>query len=191
MGRSDLTVRDMAAALGVAKSSVHRQAQQGMPMHSADAARAWRAERLDAGRVKGARMSVVELPAPQPAAPRMRNGDGGDDAAHGGDNGAEYRLHRATRERLRAEREQIEIDRLRGSLVDAAEVVRLRYTEFRALRDALGSVGVRIADALAHESEPLRCQQMIDREVDATLAAFAAGVLTRGVTQDDDDDDDA
>jgi hypothetical protein len=190
MGRGDLSVREMAAALGVAKSEVHRQKQKGMPMHSADAARVWRAEHLDAGRVKGARMSIDEKPLPQPAAPAASaSADEAADPVDDSSDSAEYRQHRATRERLRAKREQLELDQLRGSLVDAAEVSRLRFTEFRGLRDALGNIGARIKDACAVEADPLRCQQLIDSEIDATLAAFADSVLTRGVTQDVDDDD--
>jgi hypothetical protein len=45
-----LSVRAMAEALGVAKSQVHRDAQAGMPMHSADAARAWRLDQHDMSR---------------------------------------------------------------------------------------------------------------------------------------------
>ncbi len=117
-----------------------------------------------------------------------------DEPAAGGatdDDTKAYRAERAQRERIRREREQLELDQLRGSLVDKAEVARLRFTEFRALRDALGNVGARIKDAVAAESDALRCEQLIDREISARLADFADQVLARGVTAEADDEDDA
>lgn len=117
-----------------------------------------------------------------------------DEPAAGGstdDDTKAYRAERAQRERIRREREQIELDQLRGSLVDKADVARLRFTEFRALRDALGNVASRIKDAVAAESDALRCEQLIDREISARLADFADQVLARGVTSEADDDDEA
>lgn len=100
-----------------------------------------------------------------------------------------YRRDRAERESIRKQKEQIELDQLRGRLVDKAEVGRLRFTEFRALRDALGNLGARIKDALAAEADPLRCEQIVEGEKDAILQDFADKVLTRGVMADGDDDE--
>ncbi|WP_428421946.1 hypothetical protein [Methylibium sp.] len=100
-----------------------------------------------------------------------------------------YRRSRAETESIRVQRAQIELDQLRGRLVDKDEVARLRFTEFRSLRDRLGNVGTRIKDACAAETDPLLVEQLIDGEVSAALADFASQVLTRGVMQDTDDDD--
>jgi hypothetical protein len=100
-----------------------------------------------------------------------------------------YRTERARRETIRRQREQLALDQERKRLVDKAEVERLRFTEFRALRDALGNVGARIKDACAAERDALACEHLIDTEVAACLKAFADKVLVRGVTQDVDDED--
>lgn len=125
------------------------------------------------------------MQAPSSAPPRRAEPDD----APAPDDSSEYRQDRARRERIRADREQLELDQLQGRLVDKAEVVRLRYTEFRALRDALGNVGARIKDACAAEVDPMRCDMLINDEIGAALTAFADQVLTRGVTQDAEDDE--
>lgn len=51
-----LSVRAMATALGVSKSQVDRDAADGMPMHDAGLAAAWRAVNRDIARVVGARL---------------------------------------------------------------------------------------------------------------------------------------
>lgn len=106
------------------------------------------------------------------------------------DDTAAYRRERAEREAIRRQKEQIELDQLRGRVVDKDEVARLRFTEFRSLRDALGNLGARIKDALAAETDPLRCEQLVDEEKDRILTDFAEKVLTRGVMADGDDDED-
>lgn len=102
-----------------------------------------------------------------------------------------YRRERAEREGINKQRDQLALDKEKGRLVDKEEVARLRFTEFRALRDALGNLGARIKDALAAESDPLRCEQLVDDEKDRILNDFADKVLTRGVMSDGDDDDEA
>lgn len=100
-----------------------------------------------------------------------------------------YRRDRAANESIRVQRAQLELDQLRGKLVDRDEVARLRFTEFRALRDRLGNVGTRIKDACAAEADPLLVEQLIDGEISAALTEFADQVLVRGVMQDSDDDE--
>lgn len=113
-----------------------------------------------------------------------------DDKSSTDDDTAAYRRERAEREAIRRQKEQIELDQLRGRVVDKDEVARLRFTEFRSLRDALGNLGARIKDALAAETDPLRCEQLVDEEKDRILTDFAEKVLTRGVMADGDDDED-
>lgn len=177
-----LTFAQLGQALGVTKQAISKLAKQGMPVTSVEAARAWRVQHLDAGRTKDARMAIDP---PVPPAPR----DAEQDDAPAPSDTAEYREHRARRERIRAEREQVELDRLRGSLVDVGEVARLRFTESRQLRDALGNVGARIKDACAAETDPLRVEDLINGEISAVLTTYCDDMLRRGVMQDSDDDD--
>lgn len=126
--------------------------------------------------------------APPPAAPGMA--DEVEPKTPADEDLPAYRRERAARESINRERDQLALDKERGKLVDREEVARLRFTEFRALRDALGNLGARIKDALAAETDPLRCEHIVDEEKDRILADFADKVLTRGVMSDGDEDDD-
>lgn len=147
-----------------------------------------------------ARQSVLHSAGPA-APPPLLDDDAADDTADdttdaplddaaGHDNDTQtYRTERARRETIRRQREQLALEQERKRLVDKAEVERLRFTEFRALRDALGNVGARIKDACAAERDALACEHLIDAEIAACLTAFADKVLVRGVTQDVDDEE--
>jgi hypothetical protein len=96
-----------------------------------------------------------------------------------------YRKARAERERIRVEREQLELDQLRGQLIDLEEAKRLAFTAFRALRDAVLNVPARIKDQVAVESDAFRVEQLIETELAAALDKFD----TARVLRDDDDDE--
>lgn len=189
-----LSMRAMADALGVSKSQVQRDKDAGMPMSDVAAAQAWRTNHHDVSRTREGRIdrsaaAVAPVPsavsAPAPADPPP----GDEDEPRPNDTDA-YRAARTEREQIRRDRERIELEKQIGNLVDRAEVARLRVTEFRALRDALGNLGPRLAPLVAHECDPLRCEQIYIDALDEVLSAFADQVLTRDVMQDVDDDDD-
>lgn len=177
-----LSVRSMAVALGVSKSQVARDKQDGMPMHDADAARAWRLQHRDLARSVDGLLGVEQpagAAAPAPAAePEADDGESG-----------EYRQARATRERVNAERAQLELDQMRGRLIDVDEAARLAFTSFRAIRDAALNVPARIAAQAAAESDPLRVEQLVEAEISAALARFDPSKLLRD--EDDEEEDGA
>lgn len=179
-----LSYSQLGELLGISKQAVAKAVKAGMPVDSFEAADTWRRANLDVSRTKAARVDVS-------AGPSGRSVDdaGDDDAPHPSDDDA-YKRARTEREQIRRDRERLELDRERGSLVDKAEVARLRFTEFRALRDSLGHIGARVKDALSVESDPLRCEQIVTNELERALSVFADQILTRGVMQDDDDEDD-
>lgn len=102
-----------------------------------------------------------------------------------------YRRERAAREAINRARDQLALDKDRGKLVDREEVARLRFTEFRALRDALMNLGPRVAPLVAVESDVVRCETLYVEALEEVLNAFADQVLTRDVLQEEGDDDDA
>lgn len=165
----------MAAALGMSKSEVHRDAQAGMPMTSVEAARAWRAEHEDISRTKEGRIDRPTLfgrpHAAEESAPAVQPAAEPDDVPQPGDT-AEYRKARAERERTRADREALELEQLRGRLLDGDEMGRIAYTAWRGLRDALDNVSPRIKDQLAAESDPFHCDRIVHDEISAVLASF-------------------
>lgn len=179
-----LSVREMAAALGVSKSQVARDKGDGMPMASADAARQWRAEHRDLSRSVDGR-----LDAPAAAEPGMAAAAPAAAAATEAGDSAEYRLARAERERTSADRARLELDQLRGRLIDVEEASRLAFTSFRAIRDALLNVPARVASQAAVETDPLKVEQLIEAELTAVLSRFDAEKLLADT--DDEDEDDA
>jgi hypothetical protein len=181
-----LSIRTMATALGVSKSQIQRDKEAGMPMTDLPAAAAWRATHHDVSRTRDGR---IDRPGPDPATPPAAPPPGDDDEPRPNDTDA-YRAARTEREQLRRDRERMELEKELGNLVDRGEVARLRFTEFRALRDALGNLGPRVAPLVANEADPLRCEQIYTDALDEILNAFADQVLARDVLQDVDDDDD-
>jgi len=124
-------------------------------------------------------------PSVPPAAPAGADDDEVDDGT------AEYREVRTDAAKIKRDRERLELQRDLGEVVSRAEVARLRFTEFRALRDALGNLAPRLAPLVAVESDPIRCEQLYLDALADVLTTFADQVLVRDVLQDVDDDDDA
>lgn len=187
-----LSVRAMAAALGVSKSQVARDSADGMPMHEAAAARAWRQQHRDVSRTVEGRIdrpSAASAPAAPPpitslppALPPLPE----EDEEPAPTDTDEYRRARTAREKLRLQREQMDFDQARGLLIDASEAARMAYTTFRALRDAVFNVPARVAPQCASETDAHRIEAVIDAEL---VAAFNRVNPERLLTETDADDD--
>lgn len=188
----------MAAVLGVSKSQVARDAAAGMPMHDVDAARAWRLANHDISRTVEGRIdrpgplrpgSTAPPPLAQPGiveAPPSAEVDKPPAAIPPGDeNTAAYREHRAAFEKTRSERAQLELDQLRGRLIELEEAKRLAFTAFRTLRDAVLNVPARIKDQCAAETDAFLVEQLIETELTLALETFEPAKLM----QESDDDE--
>lgn len=189
----------MAAALGVSKSQIARDAQAGMPMDDPAAARAWREQQHDMSRTVEGR---IDRTAPtqqsqqpqQPQKPDAVDDQAADDtdttddpAAPADADTAAYRTARADRERTNADRARIELDQLRGRLIDVDEARRLAFTAFRSLRDAVLNVPARVAAQAAAESDVLRVEHLIEGEIAAALARFEPTQLLTDTEETDDE----
>lgn len=64
------------------------------------------------------------------------------------------------------------------NLTPTADVETARFTEFRILREACFNIPLRIASLIAGESNPDRCQQMLEGELNNVFNAFADGKLS-------------
>jgi hypothetical protein len=199
-----LSVRDMAAQLGVSKSQVARDKLAGMPMSDAAAARAWRDENHDVSRTVEGRIDRPGLSRDTSAtadgglattagaggagAPPASSADAAPDDAPGDQASAEYRQDRARNERIRADLAQLELDKAKGLLIDAAEAARMAYTSFRSLRDQAFNLAARLAPQLAIETDVLRIEQLIDAELSTVFGQFDEARLLREPEDDDDAD---
>ena len=193
------SIRQLADILGVSKSQVARDRAAGMPMHDADAARAWRALQHDMSRTVEGRIDRPGVPKDFTAAAvgglASAAGAGEADALpasaevdepQDGDT-AQFRSARAARERTNADRAALELEQLRGRLIDLADAQRLAFTAFRSLRDAVLNVPARVKDQCAAMTDALAIEQLLDTELGTALGGFNPDkVLT-----DSDDDDEA
>lgn len=96
-----------------------------------------------------------------------------------------YRGARAERERIRVERDQIELDQLRGKYIPVVEANRLAFTAFRTLRDAVLNVPARVKDQVAAESDAFTIEQLLDAELTAALESFNPAKVLRDPEDDD------
>jgi hypothetical protein len=133
-----------------------------------------------------------------PSADAAEDANSGEEGGRGGDApgtsddsamSPEYRAARAGRETLRLERERIELDQLRGKVISLEEASRGVYSAFRALRDRILNTPVRVKDQLAAETDPERCEQLLESELRAALT-FDARKALRGVADDEDEEGD-
>ena len=102
------------------------------------------------------------------------------------DQTSEYRAERAMRERIRRQRDEIELDELRGSVVPLADAELTVFTAFRTLRDSLLQVATRIKDRCAATSDPFMVEQIIEAEIAASFARFDPAKMLQPVLDDED-----
>ncbi|MFL9883107.1 hypothetical protein PQR66_08725 [Paraburkholderia agricolaris] len=101
-----------------------------------------------------------------------------------------YRAARAAREQTRLERERMDLERERGTTLPLADAQRLAFTAFRTVRDNVMNIPVRLKDALAAESDPIRVESMLEAELARALASVDATALLRDNDTDDADGSD-
>lgn len=101
-----------------------------------------------------------------------------------------YRAARAAREQTRLERELMDLERERGTTLPLAEAQRLAFTAFRTVRDNVMNIPVRLKDALAAETDPIRIETMLDVELSRALASVDATALLSDNDTDDGDGSD-
>lgn len=173
------SIRDMASLLGVSKSQVQRDKAAGMPMTDTDAARAWRLANHDMSRTVEGRIDrpAAAASAPPPASPASPDAE--DEPPAPGDT-EEYRRYRTERERIRAQREQLDLDRDLGLVIDLREAQRLHFTAYRQVRDRLLYIPDRIPGLTDQQRATLT------EEISAAIAVDPEQLLTDA---DEDDDD--
>jgi hypothetical protein len=88
-----------------------------------------------------------------------------------------YAKARAGAQVYEALTKKLRYERAIGNLTPTVDVENARFVEFRTLRDACFSIPSRISAALASESDPARCQRMLEDELTQVFSAFADGRL--------------
>lgn len=125
------------------------------------------------------------------AAPRTELPDPDDDGDAATEDTAtvEYRTHRAERERIRKEREQLELDELRGSLIRLEDAKRLAFTSYRALRDVALAVPARVANQVAGMTDAWEIEQHLEHQLSEAFRQFNPGQFLAADDEDERDDE--
>ena len=87
-----------------------------------------------------------------------------------------YGTSRAVREAYRAKRELLDYEERAGRLVTIEDVEGILAGLVSTMRTNLLGIGPAIAPVVALETDPRRCQDLIDRRVREVLEEFAGGV---------------
>ncbi len=154
-----LSNKELAAQLGKSEATISRNVADGMPTHSVDAARAWRAANKRARiapspPVEGA---VAAGPAVLPEPEQEQT----------------YWHSRARREKAEADLAELRLAEQMGELVKAAEVRSAYAKRMAALRESLLQLPARLSPVLAAESDMARCHVTLERELHAVLEQVA------------------
>ena len=126
---------DIAKALGIAPSRVTALKAQGMPISSIDAALAWRQSNLHPG--------LIKAPTAAPMASTIKVIDG---------NAETFLEARSRREIAEADKAEIELAQLQGTLINRAGIEMALETAFRQIRDSIMTVPDKLPIDTAHRT---------------------------------------
>lgn len=159
----------LGRALGLSPAAITKLKGQGMPVHSVEAAQAWREQRQNVAARKplpaGVSVAPVRAPVPPPAAEPIDAGDIPD-----------FQQSRARREAADADLAELKVRKERGLLIERAPVMAQFAKQLSSVREALLNIPARLAPAVAAESDIARCQTLIDAELRAALAEIVGGL---------------
>lgn len=153
----------LAVALGVSASVITRDKARGMPTHSIEAARQWRAEHVRT-RVKPAASAGNDTGTP-PA-------------------GGSFSSWRTRRERAQAMQAELDLRQRAGELVDVEAVKRALSLRLVAARDVAMNAAARLAPLVAAESDQAAVHILIGTELQAMLAQLAGAADDVGAGRD-------
>lgn len=144
----NLTQADIAAALQIDPAMVTRYKARGMPMHSIEAARAWKSRhvrpRVNPRACAAAEESQASIP--------------------------DYQLSKAVREAAEAQMAQLKLAEQKGEVI-RVDAVRARLANIlSSTRDSLLQIPARLAPVLAAESDAARVHDLLQAELHQALA---------------------
>ena len=177
---SALKQKDLANQLGISTRQVRNLAADGMPVHSLEAARAWRDKNLDVTQRSESRVDGNPGPSKRNKA-EAEQGNQEQEAEldiaqidlEVTDADTLFKNARAVKEKSLALQAKAEHDLFIGSLVKREDVDRGVSTIVRQLRDGLVNVSRRIAAEVSGLADAAACEKVIDREHRIMLDAMS------------------
>lgn len=161
--------KDLAKQLGVSAATVTRDAAAGMPTHSLEAAREWRAQHRRPRATPPPRAGHAGFPEGAVAAGPASVAD-----EPAGENG--YWLSRARREAAEAELAELKLAELQGQLVRADAVRAAIARQAAGLRESLLQMPARLVPILAADPDPARMEHAMRAEIVAALQQITGAV---------------
>jgi hypothetical protein len=178
-----ISLREFARRNGVSAEAVSKAVKTGrLPAHDgkldpAEAQAAWDRSRDPARAGRKLPRSTAEVPQSAEQQRRVPSGDrqqSGPAPFPSGFVGHSYTDVKTRREGVRLMRDQVELKRLLGELVDATQVRREIDTMIYNAKSKLLALGHKLAPRLAVESDAAKCKEIVDDEIRQILADFAA-----------------
>lgn len=156
----------LGRAMNLSPAAMTKLKKQGMPVHSLEAALAWRSARQNIAQRKPMPKGMTEAPAPRPAA----SGGAPPRKPDGAAIGETHDEARTRREIADADLAELKLRELRSELVRAADV-RMTYAKrVAALREALLQIPARLATVLAAEPDQAKCHVALEHELHQVLS---------------------
>jgi phage terminase Nu1 subunit (DNA packaging protein) len=152
-----ISQKALGRALNLSPAAISKLKGQGMPVHSVEAASAWRRERQSVARRK-----------PDVAPPAAAAGLGASASAV-----PDYNASRARREAAEARLAELRLAEDSGELVRAADVRAHHAGRLAMLRESLLQIPARLAPVLAVETDQARCHDLMQRELHGALEQAA------------------
>jgi hypothetical protein len=170
-----ISLREFARRNGVSPEAVSKAVRTGrLPAHDGkldpvEAQAAWDRAKDPARAGQKLPRSTAEVPQSKPEPPRPTTS-----SFPSGFSGQSYTEVKTRRENIRAMRDQVELKRLLGELVDAKQVRFEIDTMIYNAKSKLLSLGHRLAPRLAIETDAAKCKEIVDEEIRQILADLAA-----------------
>jgi hypothetical protein len=169
-----ISLREFARRNGVSPEAVSKAVRTGrLPAHDGkldpvEAQAAWDRAKDPARAGQKLPRSTAEVPQSKPEPPRPAPAPF--PSAFGGQS---YTEAKTRRENIRAMRDQVELKRLLGEMVEVKQVRIEIDNMIRNAKSKLLGLGHKVAPRLAIESDAAKCQEIVDDEVRQILADLA------------------
>ena len=149
----------LGRALNLSPPAITKLKRQGMPVHSIEAAQAWRVERQSVAR----RKPGPAVPSPSAAPPPPQMGEG----AYG--TMPSYNESRARREAGEAQLAELKLAEERGDLVRALSARAAAQKRYAGLREALLQLPARVVPLLVANPDAASMDKILRTEIVAAL----------------------
>jgi hypothetical protein len=155
--------------MNLSPAAMTKLKKQGMPVHSLDAALAWRRERQNIAQRK-----PIPAAAPTPVADAPPLNAGAMPSTNSrSDDRSQFEEARTRRELAEAQLAELKLRELRGDLIRRDVVDRVVAERAQRTREAVMQIKGRLAPLLAAESNAVKVASLLDGELRAALAQGA------------------